>query len=60
MRFPNNAPKVGQAVYLLDRDSGQITEEKQRNDAGKELPILRVPFTLEHPVARETFRYLTS
>ena len=39
---------------------GQITEEKQRNDAGKELPILRVPFTLEHPVARETFRYLTS
>ena len=37
----------------------EITEETQRNDEGRELPILRVPFTLEHPVARETFRYLT-
>ena len=28
MKFPNNAPKIGQPVYLLDRDSGQITEER--------------------------------
>ena len=28
MRFPNNAPKIGQTVYLLDRESGRIAEEK--------------------------------
>ena len=37
-----------------------ITEEQAPNAKGKMAPILRVPFTLNQPVAPDTYRYLTN
>lgn len=39
---------------------GDITEEMAPNAKGTMAPILRVPFTLQHPVDPSTYRYLTS
>ena len=38
---------------------GDITEEQAPNAKGELAPILRVPFTLQHPVDANTYRYLT-
>lgn len=44
----------------LSFDPADVTEEKRPNANGDPAPILRVPFTLNQAVARETYRYLTS
>ena len=37
-----------------------VTEERRPKSNGDLAPILRVPFTLNQPVAKEAYRYLTS
>ena len=44
----------------LSFDIADVTEEKRPNSNGEQAPILRVPFTLNQPVARDTYRYLMS
>ena len=53
----------GQDHYYLGTLSfslGDITEELKPDSNGKAAPILRVPFTLDHPVDKDTYRYLTN
>lgn len=44
----------------LSFDLADVAEEKRPNSNGEQAPILRVPFTLNQPVARDTYRYLMS
>lgn len=44
----------------LSFDPRMIAEEKTVDAHGAEVPILRVPFSLDREVAPETYRYLTS
>lgn len=61
--FAKKDDSEGQDHYYLGTLSfsiDDITEEQKPDSSGKVAPILRIPFTLDHAVDKDTYRYLTS
>lgn len=61
--FVKKDDSEGQDHYYLGTLSfsvDDITEEQKPDSSGKVAPILRIPFTLDHAVDKDTYRYLTS
>lgn len=61
--FVKKDDSEGQDHYYLGTlsfSTGDITEEMKSDASGKPAPILHVPFTLDHPVDKDIYRYLTS